>query len=199
MKKPAEQHETAEATESIETIAFAGGCFWCVEAVFTALRGVVAAESGYANGNSDSVSYEEVCTGQSGFAEVVRLRFDTAVIPLTVLLDVFFATHDPTALNRQGNDVGTQYRSGIYTETAEQLQQVQAYMQGLAQRVLAAGGAAVVTEVLPLRNYVTAEAYHQRFFEKNPDQPYCVYTAVPKLEKLAAGFGQWLKPQQRAD
>lgn len=196
MDTDARQGETLCTTTVYETITLAGGCFWCVEAVFAALRGVLWLESGYANGQGDSVTYEQVCSGVTGFAEVVQLRFDSTVLPLNVLLDIFFATHDPSTLNRQGNDVGTQYRSGIYTHTPEQLEQVQAYVRELGQCVLASGGAAVVTEVRALRNYIAAEAYHQRFFEKNPNQPYCLHTAVPKLEKLAARFGQWLKPSQ---
>lgn len=182
----------------LETITLGAGCFWCVEAVFTALRGVVSVESGYANGNQDTVTYEELCTGTTGFVEVVRLEFDPVVISLPVLLDVFFATHDPTTFNRQGNDVGTQYRSGIYTSDNQQLAAVQQYVDVLKNSLQKDSGCVkqkptIVTEVMPLTNYVTAESYHQRFFEKNPNQPYCVFTAVPKLHQLSKQFPQWLK------
>ena len=172
-------------------IYLAGGCFWCTEGVYTRVRGVTRVVSGYANGHVPNPSYEQICTGTTGHAECVELTFDPAVLPLAQILDIFFATHDPTTLNRQGNDVGTQYRSAVYTTSDAQLQQVRAYMQQLA----ASGqfGAAIVTEVAPLQQFWPAEGYHQDYFAHNARQPYCQYVVAPKVDKLERGFSHWLK------
>ena len=173
-----------------ETIYLGGGCFWCTEAVFDRVRGVSDVQSGYANGDLDDPSYEDICTGQTGHSEVIRVQFDPAVIPLRDLLTVFFGTHDPTTLNRQGNDVGTQYRSGIYLDNPAQ--------EPVAREVIAelAGhsSAPIVTEVLPLANYWPAEEYHQDFFEKNPHQGYCMAVAAPKVAKFRKTFSRLAKP-----
>jgi peptide-methionine (S)-S-oxide reductase len=176
-------------SSAIDTITLGGGCFWCLEAVFLRLRGVVAVESGYCNGHLPNPNYEQVCSGHSGHAEVVQVRFDPSVVSLTQLLQVFFAIHDPTTLNRQGNDVGTQYRSGIYTHSPAQAE--------VARTVLAdaqaAMGGQVVTELLPLAAYTPAEAYHQRYFENHPDAGYCAFVVAPKVAKFQKAFHSLLK------
>ena len=165
-----------------ETITLGGGCFWCTEAVLKPLRGVASVTSGYANGQVKNPTYREVCSGRTGHAEVVRVAFDPDVISRDDLLGVFFATHDPTTLNRQGADRGTQYRSGVYYETPEQ--------KAAAERVVAdltAQGvfdSPIVTEIEPLDVFYAAEDYHQDYFERNPDQPYCAAVIAPKVSKL---------------
>ena len=175
-------------SDRIETITLAGGCFWCVEAVFEQVRGVVDVQSGYSNGHAVAPSYEQVCTGETGHAEVVRVRFDPDVLPLADVLAIFFATHDPTTLNRQGNDVGTQYRSGIYWHDAAQKPVIE---QVLAEANAALGGR-VVTEVLPVANYSPAEAYHQHYFAQHPNQGYCAAVIGPKVEKFRKVFKERL-------
>ncbi|MDF1485716.1 peptide-methionine (S)-S-oxide reductase MsrA [Ramlibacter sp. H39-3-26] len=177
-----------------QTITLAGGCFWCTEAVFDRVRGVTDVESGYANGRVPHPSYEQVCTGDTGYAEAVRLEFDDQQISLHEILEIFFATHDPTTLNRQGNDVGTQYRSGIYTHTPEQQQQAEAMLRQMAADRLF-GGASIVTEVQPLANYWPAEDYHQNYFAKHPNQGYCAFVVGPKVEKFRKTFARHLKPE----
>lgn len=167
-----------------DLITLGGGCFWCTEAVFERVRGVLAVESGYCNGQSPAPSYEQVCTGRTGHAEVLRVRFDPAQVSLRELLEVFFAVHDPTTLNRQGADVGTQYRSGIYFHSPAQ--------ETVAREVLAeaqsAHGGRVVTELLPERNYHRAEDYHQHYYARNPEQGYCVFVVAAKVDKFLATF-----------
>ena len=172
-----------------DTITLGGGCFWCLEAVFLRVRGVLAVESGYCNGHLPQPNYEQVCSGHSGHAEVVQLRFDPAVVSLEQLLAVFFAVHDPTTLNRQGNDVGTQYRSGIYVHSPEQADTARAVLA----EAQTAWGARVVTEVLPVANYTPAETYHQRYFERHPEAGYCAFVVAPKVEKFQRAFQSLLK------
>lgn len=174
-----------------EKIYLAGGCFWCTEAVFSRVRGVQSVTSGYANGHVAQPSYEAVCSGTTGHAECIELVFEPGVLPLAQVLQIFFATHDPTTPNRQGNDVGTQYRSGIYTTSAEQLAAVHAFVQQLADS--GQFGAPVVTEVAPLSQFWSAEIYHQEYFDNNPRQPYCQYVVSPKVDKLETRFASWLK------
>ena len=171
-------------SEGTATITLAGGCFWCVEAVFEQLRGVVDVQSGYSNGHAAAPTYEEVCTGHTGHAEVVRVRFDPRRIALDDLLKIFFATHDPTTLNRQGHDVGTQYRSGIYYDDEAQREVIARVVAEVNQEL----GGRVVTEVEPLRNYSAAEAYHQHYFANNPDQAYCAAVIGPKIDKFRKVF-----------
>jgi len=172
-----------------QSIVLGGGCFWCLEAVFLRVQGVTAVESGYSNGRVKAPTYEQVCGGDTGCAEVVKVTFDPAVITLPEVLEIFFHIHDPTTKNRQGNDVGTQYRSGIYFVGAEQ--------ERVAREVWATANAAhggrVVTEVLPLADYTTAEAYHQRYFERNPHAGYCAFVVAPKVEKFKKTFAAKLK------
>ena len=169
-----------------ETIVLGGGCFWCTEAVFKEVRGVLDVESGYSNGQQTAPTYEQVCTGRTGCAEVVKLVYDPAQVSTRQLLEIFFATHDPTQLNRQGNDVGTQYRSGIYFTTPAQKQVADDLMREIGQDKLF--GAPIVTEVAPLAHYFPAEDYHQDFFERNPHQGYCLAVAAPKVAKFRQTF-----------
>ena len=172
-------------------IVLGGGCFWCTEAVFVRVRGVLDVESGYCNGQADRPSYEQVCSGDTGCAEVVRLVFDPAVIPLEQILHIFFAIHDPTQLNRQGHDVGSQYRSGIYCSSPEQQAQARDFIAELERE--SAFDQPIVTEVKPLENYWPAEDYHQDFFARNPNQGYCLAVAAPKVAKLRHAFAAWLR------
>ena len=167
-----------------EIITLGGGCFWCTEAVYEQVDGVTAVESGYSNGHTLNPSYEQVCSGDTDHNEVVRVSFDNARITLREVLEIFFHVHDPTTPNRQGNDSGTQYRSGIYFHTAEQ--------EAIARDVLAEANAAhkgrVVTEVKALANYSRAEDYHQHYFANHPGQGYCAFVVAPKVEKFKRSF-----------
>jgi len=171
---------------SSETIVLGGGCFWCTEAVYKEVRGVTDVESGYSNGHLANPTYEQVCTGATGHNEVVKLEYDPQQISLRQILEIFFVVHDPTTLNRQGNDTGTQYRSGIYYTTPEQKQVADDIIREMSQDKLF--GKPIVTEVQPLSNYSAAEAYHQDFFEKNPHQGYCMAVAAPKVAKFRKTF-----------
>lgn len=169
----------------------AGGCFWCTQAVFDRLRGVLRTECGYANGDVDRPTYEEVCTGTTGCAEAVWVEFDEAQVSLPVLLDVFFATHDPTTPNRQGADVGTQYRSAFYWTQPAQEALVREHIARLqAQRVWPDP---IVTEVEPLRRFTPAEPEHQRYFDRHPWAGYCQAVIAPKLDKLRRLFATQLR------
>lgn len=167
-----------------EQIALAGGCFWCTESVFIRIPGVIQSVSGYANGTKAHPNYQEVCTGTTGHAEVVQVTFDPATVSLDALLDLFFRAHDPTTLNRQGNDTGTQYRSGIY-HTSEAQKAAGAAALARAQKKW---DQPIVTEVLPLVTFWPAEDYHQDYFNKNPNQAYCRAVIPPKLKKLGLAF-----------
>jgi peptide-methionine (S)-S-oxide reductase len=169
---------------SVQTITLGGGCFWCVEAVFERCQGVTAVESGYCNGHVPNPSYEQVCGGDTGHVEVVRVSYDDAVITLREVLEIFFHVHDPTTLNRQGNDVGTQYRSGIYFEQAAD----EAVAREVLAQAQAAHGGRVVTELKPLAHYSKAEAYHQHYFANHPGQGYCAFVVAPKVEKFVRSF-----------
>lgn len=176
-------------------ITLGGGCFWCTEAVFARVRGVTAVEPGYCNGQVPDPSYEQVCTGLTGHAEVVRIDYDPAQVSLRQLLEVFFCIHDPTSLNRQGADVGTQYRSGIYHEHPDD--------EAVAQAFLAEAGEAldgrVVTELQPLRLYSAAEPYHHQYFARNPDQGYCVFVVAGKVDKFKKTFAHLIRDDAAAD
>ena len=164
----------------------AGGCFWCLEAVFEELDGVVDVESGYANGHTDRPDYRRVCSGDTGYAEVVRVEFDPARIGFRELLDVFFAIHDPTTPNRQGNDVGSQYRSAIFFHGAEQQAQAAQFLQE-AQRQFEDD---IVTQLAPVERYHRAEDHHQEYFRHNPTQGYCMFVIGPKVEKFRRTFAR---------
>lgn len=174
-----------------QTIVLGGGCFWCTEAVFVKVKGITDVESGYSNGTVQRPSYEQVCTGTTGHNEVVKLEYDPAQISLRQIMEIFFVVHDPTTLNRQGNDAGTQYRSGIYFTTPEQKDEADTMIRQMSQDKLF--GKPIVTEVLPLANYWPAEEYHQDFFEKNPYQGYCVAVAGPKVAKFRKTFAELVK------
>ena len=174
-----------------QVIVLGGGCFWCTEAVFKEVRGVTDVESGYSNGHVKQPSYEQVCTGTTGHNEVVRLTFDPEEVSLRELLEIFFAVHDPTTPNRQGNDVGTQYRSGIYFTTLEQQAESRAFIDQLTRDDVF--GRPIVTEVKALDNYWPAEPYHQDFFERNPHQGYCMAVVAPKVAKFRRAFASRLK------
>lgn len=174
-----------------EQATFGGGCFWCLEAVFQQLNGVISVVSGYSGGQVTNPTYEQVCTGRTGHAEVVQIEFDPAVIAFDDLLDVFFVIHDPTTLNRQGADVGTQYRSVVYFHSPEQHEATKRKIASLnASREFASP---IVTEVSPLPPFYPAEGYHQSYFESNPRQPYCQMVVSPKVAKVRAKFTQRLK------
>ena len=172
--------------DSLQTITLGGGCFWCTEAVFVHVKGVLDVESGYSNGQTSRPSYEQVCRGTTGHNEVVKLVFDPAQISVRKILEIFFVIHDPTTLNRQGHDSGTQYRSGIYYANPTQ----ESVAKELVQEINQSGvySHPVVTEVLPISNYWAAEDYHQDYFEKNPDQGYCMAVAAPKVAKFRKTF-----------
>jgi|SRR3989344_4141701 len=167
---------------------FGGGCFWCTEAIFDELKGVQSVESGYAGGYTGNPTYAEVCTGQTGHAEVIKIEYDPAQISYSDLLTVFFATHDPTTLNRQGNDSGTQYRSIVLYTNPEQKTEAEKFIEDLKQ-----SDVAVVTEVNPLDKFYLAEANHQDFYQNNSAQPYCQLVINPKLVKLQEKFQVLLK------
>lgn len=175
----------------METLVLGGGCFWCTESVYKEVRGVTDVESGYSNGQAAPPSYEDVCTGTTGCNEVVRLEYDPSQVSTRELLEIFFVVHDPTTLNRQGNDVGTQYRSGIYFTTDEQRETAQALIDELTRDN--AFGRPIVTEVLPLAHYWPAEDYHQDFFERHPHQGYCMAVAAPKVAKFRKTFARLAK------
>ncbi|WP_340098812.1 peptide-methionine (S)-S-oxide reductase MsrA [Salinibaculum salinum] len=167
---------TAQAT-------VAGGCFWCVEAAFERVRGVESVTSGYCGGHADDPTYEEVCAGTTGHAEAVQITYDPEKISYEDLLEVFFTIHDPTTEDRQGPDVGSQYRSGVYYHDDEQRQIVEDYIDHLEETGEYSG---IVTEVAPLETFYVAEDKHQDYFEKHPNQPYCQMQIPPKLEKMEA-------------
>jgi peptide-methionine (S)-S-oxide reductase len=174
-------------------ITLGGGCFWCTEAVFLRVRGVLAVESGYCNGHVLNPSYQDVCGGDTGHNEVIQVSFDPAVVSLDTLLDIFMGTHDPTSLNRQGNDEGTQYRSGIYAHSAEQLAQIEPYLADAKSKAQGWFAKPIVTELALRSNYSRAEDYHQNYFARNPNQGYCAFVVGPKVAKFQKAFAQHLK------
>lgn len=172
----------------MKTYYLAGGCFWCLDAAYRVLRGVSDVVSGYTGGQNPHPTYEQVCTGTTGHAEAVAVTFDPSVIPSDVILDAFFTTHDPRQLNRQGNDVGTQYRSAMFHRDDEEL----ALFEAARDRANETWGGGVVTEISPLGEFYDAEEYHQDFFAKNPSQGYCLAVAVPKVAKVRKSFAGYL-------
>ncbi len=176
-----------------ETATLAGGCFWCMEAVFDDLKGVVSVESGYSNGHVPNPTYRAVCNGDTGYAEATRIAFDPTAITFKDLLNVFFAVHDPTTLNRQGGDVGEQYRSAIFYHTTEQKEIAEALINELnAQKIW---NSPIVTQVEAVKNYCVAEDYHQEYFANNPNQPYCQAVVAPKVAKFRKKYLEMLKKQ----
>ena len=181
----------ASGKTSPHSIVLGGGCFWCTEAVFKNMRGIIDVESGYANGHVPNPSYEQVCGGGTGYNEVVKLEFDSAQTSLREILEVFFVIHDPTTPDRQGNDVGEQYRSGIYWTTPGQKQVADDIIREMSQDKV--HGRPIVTEVEQLANYWPAESHHQDYFEKHPNQGYCAMVAAPKVEKFKRTFRRLVK------
>jgi peptide-methionine (S)-S-oxide reductase len=183
--------QTSGSASNLEVATLAGGCFWCLEAVYDQMKGVASVESGYMGGTMANPTYEQVCGGSTGHAEVVQIRFDPAVVSFSDLLQVFFVIHDPTTPDRQGNDVGTQYRSAIFYHSPEQ--------KATAERVIADIGRAglyrdpIVTEVVPASSFYAAERYHQEYYARNPNQPYCQYVVAPKVAKFRKNFIERLK------
>ncbi|MFI5280742.1 MAG: peptide-methionine (S)-S-oxide reductase MsrA [Gemmatimonadales bacterium] len=174
------------ASASSELATLAGGCFWCLEAVFEQLRGVARVVSGYAGGDVKNPAYEQVCTGATGHAEVVQVSFDPSVVSYRELLEVFFTIHDPTTLNRQGPDAGTQYRSAVFTHSTAQDTEARAVIADLTAKGL--WDAPVVTDILPLTVFYPAEEYHQHYFARNPTQGYCRMIVAPKVAKFRKLF-----------
>jgi peptide-methionine (S)-S-oxide reductase len=179
--------------ELVQTAIFASGCFWCTEAVFQRLRGVKRVLPGYAGGSQDTATYEEVSTGATGHAESAKIEFDPAQVSFRDLLEVFFATHDPTTLNRQGNDVGTQYRSAIFYVDDEQRQAAEAIIKELTDEK--AFQNPIVTEVRPLDKFYPAENYHRDYYNNNTNQPYCQFVIAPKLKKFKEKFAALVKDE----
>ena len=181
----------ADGADGLAKATFGGGCFWCTEAVYAELKGVKSVTSGYTNGRVPNPTYKDVCTGLTGHAEAIEIEYDPQVVSFEKLLEVFFATHDPTTLNRQGADVGTQYRSGVFYHDDEQ--------KRIAENVITKLDAArvfpgrIVTEVTKAGTFYPAEAYHQDYFAKNPNQPYCQAVAAPKVEKVRKVFKDLIK------
>lgn len=180
------------ANKTLETAVFGGGCFWCTEAIFAQLRGVSTVMPGYTGGTVKNPSYEQVSSGTTRHAEAIRIEFDPKEISYHDLLEVFFATHDPTTPGRQGSDVGEQYRSVIFSASPQQKEAAENYIEELA--LADEHSAPIVTEVQPLGEFYEAEDYHRRYYDKNPDKPYCQLVINPKLAKLREKYKKFLKP-----
>lgn len=177
--------------ENTQVATLAGGCFWCIESAFNSVDGVVSAFSGYAGGHIDNPSYKAVCTGETGHAEVVQVTFDANSISYREILEIFFSLHNPTQLNRQGNDVGTQYRSAVFYHDNDQKAQAEAIIEEITKEEIWPDP--VVTEVVEINNYYQAEDYHQDYFKNNPQNQYCSMVVAPKLAKFKKTFAARLK------
>ena len=186
--------QTSNAGPNIEVATLAGGCFWCLEAVFDEMKGIQEVESGYMGGAVEDPTYEQVCEGDTGHAEVVQLEFDPSEVSFADILKVFFVIHDPTTLNRQGNDIGTQYRSAIFYHSPEQRVVAQRVIEDITRAGLY--GSPIVTEIAPASTFYPAERYHQEYFARNPSQPYCQYVVAPKVAKFRKHFLKRLKAPQ---
>ena len=174
-----------------QTITLAGGCFWCLEAIYDQIKGVLSVESGYSGGHVENPSYQAVCDGTTGHAEVIQITFDPEIIPTKDILNIFFTIHDPTTRNRQGGDVGTQYRSAIYYHNAEQNQTAEETIQEITKAGI--WDNPIVTEIAPFDKFYIAEDYHQEYFADNPNQPYCSAVIAPKVTKFRTKFVKFLK------
>lgn len=190
-ERPSPLDQDTTTASSTDTATFGAGCFWCVEAVFTELKGVIGVTSGYTGGTVKNPSYKEVCNGTTGHAEVARIVYDPAVISFDQLLEVFWQTHDPTTLNRQGNDIGTQYRSAVFYHNEDQRRKAEHYRNELDKS--GAWDQPVVTEIVPLGAFYAAEDYHQNYYALNGEQGYCQYVIRPKVEKFRKAFATKLK------
>ena len=180
--------------DGLEKATFGSGCFWCTEAIFERVNGVKTVESGYSGGTVENPTYEQVCGGKTGHAEAVQITYDPKVVSYPELLEIFWSTHDPTTLNRQGNDVGTQYRSVIFYHNDEQKKLAEEYKKKLNES--GAWGNPIVTEISQYKNFYKAENYHQDYFENNPNQGYCSFVIAPKVEKFEKVFKDKLKTGQ---
>jgi peptide-methionine (S)-S-oxide reductase len=189
-------NEIRKNDDSLDIATFGTGCFWCTEAVFETMQGVLEVVSGYSGGQVSNPSYREVCNGTTGHAECVRIRYNPSGISYAELLEAFFRSHDPTTLNRQGNDVGTQYRSVIYYHNEEQRQLAETVKEELDKS--GAFSNPIVTEISPAETFYPAEAYHQDYFKNNPNQGYCAFVIAPKLDKFKKVFREKLKEQHTA-
>jgi peptide-methionine (S)-S-oxide reductase len=180
----------------METATFGSGCFWCTEAVFQRLKGVESVVSGYGGGSVENPTYEEVCSGDTGHAEAIQIKYDPSQIKYDEILEVFWKTHDPTTLNQQGNDYGTQYRSAVFYHNDEQRKLAEEYKKKLDAAKI--WDRPIVTEITPFTNFYPAEKYHQNFYNNNPNQPYCSYIIRPKLKKLEEVFRDKLVSKSQA-
>jgi peptide-methionine (S)-S-oxide reductase len=183
--------ETTTDSQQLETATFANGCFWCTEAIFQQLEGVVKVTSGYSGGNVANPTYEQVCEKKTGHAEALNIVYDKSKITFDELLEVFWKTHDPTTLNKQGNDVGPQYRSAVFYHNEEQKEKAEKYKEELDKS--GAWDKPIVTEISPYKNFYSAEDYHQNYFKENGGQPYCYYVIRPKVEKFQKVFKDKLR------
>jgi peptide-methionine (S)-S-oxide reductase len=188
-----EQNKNEELPSHIQKITFGNGCFWCTEAIFQAVKGVKKVESGYMGGATKNPTYMEICNGDTGHAEVIGLEYDADEVTFEELLLIFFKTHDATTLNRQGNDVGTQYRSVIFYHNDEQKAAAEAMIARLTEEKVF--DRPIVTEVSPASEFYKAEDYHQNYFTDNPNKPYCAFVIQPKLNKFAKEFTEKIKPE----
>lgn len=177
----------------MEKATFAGGCFWCTEAVFKRLKGVEHVDSGYTGGEMENPNYSMVSEGTTGHAEAVQLSFNPKTISYNTLLDVFWATHDPTTFNRQGNDIGTQYRSAIFYHSAKQKELAKKSMEQYQKKLKDK----IITEIKPFENFYKAEEYHQNYYDQNPSYPYCTFVIAPKVKKLIEKFGKNIKEEYK--
>jgi len=176
-----------------QVATFAGGCFWCIEAAFNQVQGVLSATSGYMGGHTTNPTYRDICTGETGHAEVVQLQFDASIISYRQLLEILFFLHDPTTLNRQGNDIGTQYRSAVFVHNEQQRAQLQQFIEDLTQQQVYPS--AIVTSMEAVATFYPAENYHQGYAAQNPNQPYCQFLVLPKLAKFRQQFAALQKPR----
>lgn len=174
------------------TLVLAGGCFWCLDAVYRRLKGVESVISGYSGGDLPYPTYDQVCTGTTGHAEAMQITFDESTIPTDTILDLFFLIHDPTTLNRQGNDVGTQYRSAMFYSSDEQ----KAFFETARERAAGKWDNEIVTEIVPLTEFYPAEEYHQDYFNQNPGNGYCSVVITPKIAKARAAYTTWFKDEE---
>lgn len=179
------------------TATFGGGCFWCTEVIFTTLKGIVDVKPGYMGGHTENPNYKDVCTGETGHAEVIQIFYDKSIISFSELLLIFFKTHDPTTLNRQGNDIGTQYRSVVFYHSDDQKQQAEDMIKQLTDEQIFE--APIVTEISPAGTFYVAEDYHHSYYVNNRNQPYCLAVIQPKLIKFAEKFKQKIKPELLGD
>lgn len=178
-----------------ETTTLSGGCFWCTEAIFKRLKGIISVKPGYAGGNVENPSYEQVSSGKTGHAECIQIEFDSDIIPFEKILEVFWHTHDPTTLNQQGNDIGTQYRSAIFYHDEKQKEEALKSKQELEKERIYKDP--IVTEIIPFTNFYEAENYHKDYFDKNKGYPYCTYIINPKIQKLMENYKKDVKEEYK--